>query len=158
MNGMIQTRVTRQRTVILEELRKLTCHPTADELCDIVRRRLPHISLGTVYRNLDHLAEEGIVLRLDMAGKSKRYDGNIQPHQHVCCIYCGRVADVYPPNGQKASIEGVEAPGFSRIVDARIVSGHAGLFSNAEDLARLAQTMPGNIKLRSNLADSHSDM
>ena len=42
MNGMIQTRVTRQRTVILEELRKLTCHPTADELCDIVRRRLPH--------------------------------------------------------------------------------------------------------------------
>ena len=94
MNGMIQTRVTRQRTVILEELRKLTCHPTADELCDIVRRRLPHISLGTVYRNLDHLAEEGIVLRLDMAGKSKRYDGNIQPHQHVCCIYCGRVADV----------------------------------------------------------------
>ena len=113
MNGMIQTRVTRQRTVILEELRKLTCHPTADELCDIVRRRLPHISLGTVYRNLDHLAEEGIVLRLDMAGKSKRYDGNIQPHQHGVCDECA---------------------------------------------ARLAQTMPGNIKLRSNLADSHSDM
>ena len=154
MNGMIQTRVTRQRTVILEELRKLTCHPTADELCDIVRRRLPHISLGTVYRNLDHLAEEGIVLRLDMAGKSKRYDGNIQPHQHVCCIYCGRVADVYPPNGQKASIEGVEAPGFSRIVDARIE------FDGVCDecTARLAQTMPGNIKLRPDFTDSRSDM
>ena len=118
------------------------------------RRRLSHISLVTVCRNLDHLAEEGIVLRLDMAGKSKRYDGNIQPHQHVCCIYCGRVADVYPPNGQKASIEGVEAPGFSRIVDARIE------FDGVCDecAARLAQTMPGNIKLRPDFTDSRSDM
>ena len=44
--------MTRQRAVILEELRKLTTHPTADELYQIVRARMPRISLGTVYRNL----------------------------------------------------------------------------------------------------------
>ena len=47
-----QTRMTRQRAVILEELRKVKTHPTADELYSIVRERLPRISLGTVYRNL----------------------------------------------------------------------------------------------------------
>ena len=151
---MAVLKYSKQREAIRDFLAHSEEHPTADMVYMNLRESFPNISLGTVYRNLDHLAEEGIVLRLDMAGKSKRYDGNIQPHQHVCCIYCGRVADVYPPNGQKASIEGIEAPGFSRIVDARIE------FDGVCDecAARLAQTMPGNIKLRSNLADSHSDM
>jgi len=122
MNATIQTRVTRQRMIILEELRKLTCHPTADELCEVVRQRLPHISLGTVYRNLDTLADEGEILKLDIVGKSKRYDGNTDPHQHVCCIYCGRVADVTPANsGVLPSVEHVKAPGFESIISSRIV-------------------------------------
>ena len=145
---------SKQREAIRDFLAHSEEHPTADMVYMNLRESFPNISLGTVYRNLDHLAEEGIVLRLDMAGKSKRFDGYIQPHQHVCCIYCGRVADVYPPNGQKASIEGVEAPGFSRIVDARIE------FDGVCDecAARLAQTMPGNIKLRPDFTDSRSDM
>ena len=52
-----QTRMTRQRMVILEELRKVKTHPTADELYAMVRTRMPRISLGTVYRNLDFLTE-----------------------------------------------------------------------------------------------------
>ncbi|MGE5577510.1 MAG: Fur family transcriptional regulator, partial [Syntrophothermus sp.] len=53
--------MTRQRQIILEELKNVTTHPTADEVYEMVRRRLPRISLGTVYRNLELLAEEGII-------------------------------------------------------------------------------------------------
>ncbi len=63
-----QTRMTRQRMVILEELKKVRTHPTADELYAMVRARLPRISLGTVYRNLDFLAETGEILKLEAAG------------------------------------------------------------------------------------------
>lgn len=91
-----QTRMTRQRMVILEELRKLHSHPTADELYSIVRERMPHISLGTVYRNLDLLAASHEVLKLESAGSMRRFDGNTAPHRHVRCLRCGRVGDVPP--------------------------------------------------------------
>ena len=87
-------RVTRQRAVILEELRKVATHPTADELYALVRQRLPRISLGTVYRNLDLLAEHGMILKIESAGNSKRFDGNTRPHRHVRCQRCGRLADI----------------------------------------------------------------
>ena len=63
-----QTRMTRQRMVILEELRKVKTHPTADELYAMVRTRMPRISLGTVYRNLDFLTESKEILKLESAG------------------------------------------------------------------------------------------
>jgi Fur family ferric uptake transcriptional regulator len=84
----------RQRTIILEELRKVATHPTADEVYLMARRRLPRISLGTVYRNLDLLAEQGEIRKIEAAGSSKRFDGNIHPHQHARCQKCGRVADI----------------------------------------------------------------
>jgi Fur family ferric uptake transcriptional regulator len=87
-------RMTRQRRIILEELRRLKTHPTADDLYEIVRKRLPRISLGTVYRNLDVLSRTGTILRLEMGGSQYRFDGNAMPHCHVRCIECGRVADV----------------------------------------------------------------
>ena len=104
MNGMIQTRVTRQRTVILEELRKLTCHPTADELCDIVRRRLPHISLGTVYRNLSLLSETGQILKLNMRDSADRFDGRITPHDHFVCERCHCVEDIFLDDNEEITI------------------------------------------------------
>ncbi len=91
---MSQIRMTRQRAIILEELRKLKTHPTADEVYGIVREILPRISLGTVYRNLDFLAETGEILKLESAGSTKRFDGDTSWHQHVRCVHCGRVADV----------------------------------------------------------------
>ncbi|AAS97566.1 transcriptional repressor [Nitratidesulfovibrio vulgaris] len=94
---MSQTRMTKQRMVILEELRKVDTHPTADEIYAMVRSRIPRISLGTVYRNLDLLAESGEILRLEAAGTQKRFDGNTMHHQHVRCIRCGRVGDVMHP-------------------------------------------------------------
>lgn len=105
-------RMTKQRRIILEELRKLKTHPTADELYGIVRERLPRISLGTVYRNLDVLSDNGEVLKLESAGNQKRFDGDISPHYHVRCVHCGRVGDVETPVHQ-LPVHEFEAPGFT---------------------------------------------
>jgi len=90
-------RNTPQRRVILEELRKSSGHPTAVELYETVRRRMPKISLGTVYRNLDRLAEMGTIQKLDPGGSEARFDGDMHAHYHVRCIRCGRVDDVHAP-------------------------------------------------------------
>ena len=88
-------RLTNQRQVILEELRKVTTHPTASELYDMVRQRLPRIGLGTVYRNLELLSERGIIKKLETGGEQKRFDGNPGPHYHIRCNICGRVDDMH---------------------------------------------------------------
>lgn len=115
---MSQSRMTKQRMVILEELRKVTSHPTADEVYSLVRARLPRISLGTVYRNLDLLADAGTILKLEAAGSQKRFDGNTMPHQHIRCIHCGRVGDIVNPL-LVPDIAKASADGF-HILNARI--------------------------------------
>ncbi len=87
-------RMTRQRRIILEELRNLHSHPTADEVYDIVRKRMPRISLGTVYRNLEILSQWGLAQKLDLAGNRRRFDGSTDDHYHVRCVRCGEIEDV----------------------------------------------------------------
>lgn len=87
-------RQTRQRQIILQELRHLRTHPTADELFEIVRQRLPRISLATVYRNLELLAEQGLIQKLEPGGHQRHYDGRIEPHYHIRCVHCDAVADL----------------------------------------------------------------
>ncbi|MFN2371048.1 MAG: transcriptional repressor [Candidatus Krumholzibacteriia bacterium] len=89
-------RHTPQRQVILEELTDLHTHPTAAELYALVRRRLPRVSLGTVYRNLEVLCEDGLALKLPLAGSDTRYDGNTASHDHVRCTGCGSLRDLPP--------------------------------------------------------------
>ena len=89
-----QLRLTPQRMFLLEELRKLNTHPTADELYEIVRKRLPHISLGTVYRNLEILSRMGIIRKIELGGTRKRFDGDLEIHQHIRCTACGRIDDL----------------------------------------------------------------
>lgn len=90
-------RLSRQREAILAELCKVKTHPTADEVYDMVRKIMPRISLGTVYRNLDFLSSRGVVLRIGGAGTQKRFDGNPMPHPHLRCSVCGRVDDLDHP-------------------------------------------------------------
>ncbi len=87
-------RMTQQRRVILETLRILRTHPTADEVYAVVRRRLPRISLGTVYRNLDELTRCGLIRKLDMGGAPARFDGDTAAHCHIRCLRCVRLDDV----------------------------------------------------------------
>lgn len=95
MNSTKNLRVTPQRRVILEELRKVDTHPTADELYEMVRKRLPKVSLGTIYRNLDLLSSEGIIQKVQVGNSQMRFDGNPNAHMHITCIHCGRVADIF---------------------------------------------------------------
>jgi Fur family ferric uptake transcriptional regulator len=85
--------LTRQRKTILEELERVTSHPTADEIFGMVRRRLPSISLGTVYRNLELLTQGGLIQRIG-GGKRMRYDAVVQDHLHVKCTGCQSVIDL----------------------------------------------------------------
>lgn len=87
-------RLTPQRQIILEELSKVKTHPTANEVYDMVRKRLPRIGLGTVYRNLDLMAENGLILKLEVGGTQKRFDATTALHYHIRCSECGRVDDI----------------------------------------------------------------
>jgi Fur family transcriptional regulator, ferric uptake regulator len=98
MSGHKVHRNTLQRKVILEELQKLESHPTASALHMVVQKRLPKISLGTVYRNLEYLARRGLVLKLTtISGGETRFDAVVEPHQHVRCVRCSRVDNAAVP-------------------------------------------------------------
>ncbi|MGM0609486.1 MAG: Fur family transcriptional regulator, partial [Thermodesulfobacteriota bacterium] len=87
-------RNTKQRSIILQELRKVKSHPTADDVYMMVKEKLPRVSLGTVYRNLEVLSECNEIQVLNIPGMQKRFDGNPKPHLHVHCVYCDRVDDI----------------------------------------------------------------
>ncbi len=89
-----KSRITTQREVILEELRCVKTHPTADELFALVRRRLPRVSLATIYRNLEWLVGQELVQKIEVGGRQMRFDGNPQDHYHIRCRYCGKVDDL----------------------------------------------------------------
>lgn len=88
-------RNTRQRRTIMEALRGVSTHPTAAEIYDMVRRDLPKISLGTVYRNLDFLWRQGAIRKIDMGHEQARFDADMSGHHHIRCIECKRVDDVF---------------------------------------------------------------
>lgn len=90
-------RHSRQRQAILDELRSVTSHPTAVQLHELVRRRLPKVSLGTVYRNLELLARMGLIEKLEYCGGEARFDANLAAHDHLRCLRCGRVDDMMVP-------------------------------------------------------------
>ena len=102
MSDKQKHRMTKQRRIILEELRKFRSHPTADEIYEKVKKRLPRISLGTVYRNLDLLVSEGLIARLRGDYPQMRFDPRTDHHYHITCLNCGKIED--------APIEPVQDP------------------------------------------------
>ena len=86
--------MTIQKRIILEELKKTKKHPTAEALYGEVRKKLPEISIGTVYRNLEVLADNGIARKLIDSKRKNRFDGNTDIHFHIECTKCGRVDDL----------------------------------------------------------------
>ena len=92
MNGK---RYSRQRELIYEALRQTDEHPTAEMVYHWLKPENPNLSLGTVYRNLNLLADEGTIRR--MAFPVERYDARTEPHPHFCCDRCGCVYDLEMP-------------------------------------------------------------
>lgn len=105
-------RTTKQRQTIIRELQSVTSHPTAEEMYEMVRVHLPHISLGTVYRNLELLSDEGVIQKLGVGGAKKRFDGNPRPHYHLRCLQCGRVDDLDMPVVQGVEAEAARLSGY----------------------------------------------
>lgn len=95
-------RMTPQREIILKILNEKNIHPTADEVFRTVRERLPRISLGTIYRNLELMTEQGLIKVTGQGGIQRRYEGNIKEHYHLKCVSCGRLED--------ASVETISFP------------------------------------------------
>ena len=92
----VQRRNTRQRKLVLDAVRQSYNHPTADEIYNAVREQDDKISRGTVYRNLNLLADAGEILSIKTPGGS-RFDRTIEPHAHIICTSCSRVIDVPLP-------------------------------------------------------------
>jgi len=95
-NNKSPRRRSYQREVILEILKQLNTHPLAVDVYNTVREKLPNISLGTVYRNLELLVEIGQIKRIKPAGEPSRFDATIADHHHIICTKCGRIEDIYP--------------------------------------------------------------
>lgn len=89
-------RWTRQRRSVLNVLREIEDHPTADAVYRTLRDRGEAISLATVYRTLRALADEHEASALYGAG-ADRFDGCTRPHYHLLCTYCGRIVDLAVP-------------------------------------------------------------
>ncbi len=88
-------RYSRQRECILDYLSNTVEHPTANMIYDKVREIIPNISLGTVYRNLATLVDDGDVLKIDAGDNAERYDIRVKAHGHLICNSCGSVSDVF---------------------------------------------------------------
>ncbi len=88
-------RNTIQKEATLQAVRNLGCHPTADEVYSEVVSKYPHISKGTVYRNLGILAESGLIRKIPIPGSgADRYDHNLMVHSHAVCRKCGKIVDI----------------------------------------------------------------
>ena len=90
-------RYSRQRELIANMLKNRKDHPTADMIYASAREIEPNISLGTVYRNLKQLSEEGTILTLETQDKKIHYDGNVSRHSHFLCDKCGKIIDLFQP-------------------------------------------------------------
>lgn len=90
----MKPRQTRQLAAVYEVVAAAHDHPTAEDVCDRVRRQLPRISLGTVYRNLQKLAGQQQLRAVHLADRATRYDGMLAAHDHFLCERCGTAADL----------------------------------------------------------------
>lgn len=105
---------SKQRNAILDFLHTRTDHPTADVIYQNVRSVIPNISLGTVYRNLNQLADNGMILRLKGRNGAEHFDGNTEEHQHFICNECGAVEDIFLKDYELlASVNAAAAKAFN---------------------------------------------
>lgn len=86
-------RVTHQRMEIFRAVVSTEEHPDAESVHRRVKKRIPTISLDTVYRNLRLLADHGLISIVGMSQENLRFDGNMLPHHHFACVKCGMIRD-----------------------------------------------------------------
>ena len=107
----MQRRNTQQRKIIYEIFKNTDIHPTADWIYSEVRKIIPNISLGTVYRNLKVLKEEGAIIEIT-DGKQSRFDARIDNHFHFKCNSCGSIYDIESSEVVNINKDNLERKGF----------------------------------------------
>ncbi len=90
-------RQTKQKTAVYDVLMSTTSHPTADWVFQEVRKSLPQVSLGTIYRNLNQLVEDGLVVEILSERNISHYDANPAAHTHFICTLCDEISDLPLP-------------------------------------------------------------
>jgi len=105
-------RQTKQRESILRLLRSSRSHPTADQVYEEVRKEVPNISKGTVYRNLKVLKEMGLISEISLNGSLSRFEAKRESHYHFRCERCGRVFDLDEPVNRELDQRIAKRTGF----------------------------------------------
>ena len=124
---------SKQREIIEQAVKSFETHPSAGEVYDFLRPLYPHLSLGTVYRNLTLLSETGAIRKLHMPDGRDRFDGAADNHAHVVCARCGRVMDIDAPPMPGLAALVSEKTGFSMTGSQLLVTGVCGPCLHAGD-------------------------
>ena len=134
---MAEQRFSRQRERIYQAVRDSGAHPTAEMVYQQLKPELPRLSLGTVYRNLHQMAQEGRLTEIQ--GAVVRFDGCTEPHTHLCCQGCGGVFDLG------------EIP-YDRTLDERAAGGGARITGHNLVFTGLCPACAGREDARENLS------
>lgn len=90
--------MTKVQKVILDVVIQSKEHLSADEIYWRVKRQIPSVALGTIYRNLNQFADSKQIRRVSRADAPDFFEGNTAPHDHAVCIRCGRMSDIRIPD------------------------------------------------------------
>ena len=136
MRRAARTRSTRQLEQVFKALQGDHSHPFAHEIYRRVHRKLPRISLATVYRNLHSLVDEGKIRTLLLDEQAARYDPETGEHDHFVCERCGRVIDLFLRRARRIDLTALAKDGYvvtthnltvygtCRVCTRRLSSGH----------------------------------
>lgn len=116
---MANLKFSRQREAIKEYLASTTAHPTADTVYLHVKKEFPNISLGTVYRNLNLLADIGEASKITAPDGGDRFDAITEPHSHFYCKCCGRIQDMFLNNMEE--INSLASQNFDGTIDSHTI-------------------------------------
>jgi Fe2+ or Zn2+ uptake regulation protein len=119
-------RHTKQLEVIWDAIKNETSHPTADQIYEKVRKEIPNISLGTVYRNLQKLAAQHRLQVLKLS-RSQHFDPLVERHDHFICERCGQVYDIFIETKRDLFPSSLPTKGF------KIASHQLSLYGTCED-------------------------
>jgi len=112
MRRAARKRTTRQLKQVFQALQGDHTHPFAHEIYRRVHKKLPRISLATVYRNLHNLVDEGKIRILLLDEQGARFDSETGPHDHFVCERCGRVVDLFLRRPRPADLSSLAKQGY----------------------------------------------
>jgi Fur family peroxide stress response transcriptional regulator len=119
----VRKRATRQLAAVYEVLQGDHSHPSADEIYRRVRKKLPRISLGTVYRNLQRLVQERKIRMFLLGERVARYDPVVEEHDHFICQHCKTVEDVLLERDRRVNLDPLLKEGFTVTAHSLAIHG-----------------------------------